>query len=241
MSTGYGPRHKSRLYFDGNEESYELWEVKFLGYLRLQNLLDVIEGEENGAADDGSETSSNGTVGDKNACVFAEMVQLLDDKSLSLIIRDAKNDGRQALEILRQHYLGKSKPRVIALYTELTTLTKSEDETVTDYIIRIEKTTNSLTAAGETLSDGLVVAMALKGLAKEYSSLVTVISQRDQPMTFGEFKIALRNYEETEKSRGTVKSKDSVMKQEVKHSSGTVRCYNCNKVCLLYTSDAADE
>ena len=38
--TGYGPR--SRLYFDGNETHYELWEVKFLGYIKLQKLLDVI-------------------------------------------------------------------------------------------------------------------------------------------------------------------------------------------------------
>ena len=38
--TGYGPRH--RLLFDGDEAKYELWEVKFLGYMRLHKLYDVI-------------------------------------------------------------------------------------------------------------------------------------------------------------------------------------------------------
>ena len=33
-STGYGPRH-SRLIFNGNELKSELWELKFLGYLKL--------------------------------------------------------------------------------------------------------------------------------------------------------------------------------------------------------------
>ena len=38
--TGYGPRY--RLYFDGDGDKYELWEVKFLGYLRTLKLHDVV-------------------------------------------------------------------------------------------------------------------------------------------------------------------------------------------------------
>lgn len=36
----------------------------------------------------------------KNGEAYAELVQCLDDKSLSLIMRDAKHDGRRALGIL---------------------------------------------------------------------------------------------------------------------------------------------
>ena len=39
-STGYGRRHRN--YFDGYENKYEIWGVKFLAYLRLSKLLDVI-------------------------------------------------------------------------------------------------------------------------------------------------------------------------------------------------------
>ena len=63
-STGYGPRH--RLVFDGDEEKYELWEVNFLGHLRIQKLHGVLK-----------ETTPNP---EKNAEVYAELVQLLDDK-----------------------------------------------------------------------------------------------------------------------------------------------------------------
>ena len=76
--TGFGPRH--RLLFDGDEERYELWEIKFLGHLRIRKLLDVMESDE---PDE-----------DENAEVFAELVQLLDDRSLSLVMRDAKDDGK---------------------------------------------------------------------------------------------------------------------------------------------------
>ena len=68
--TGYGPR--GRLIFNGDEEKCELWEVKFLGHLRIQKLHGVLTAGSPGA--------------DQNARVYAELVQLLDDTSLSLVI-----------------------------------------------------------------------------------------------------------------------------------------------------------
>ena len=38
------------------------------------------------------------------------------------MIRDAPDDGRKALKILREYYRGSSNPRVITLYTELSSL-----------------------------------------------------------------------------------------------------------------------
>ena len=73
----------------------------------------------------------------RNADVFAEIVQCLDDRSLTLVMRDAKDDGRKAIEILREHYVGKGKPRVIALYTELTSLKMSKDCGLTDYVLKV--------------------------------------------------------------------------------------------------------
>ena len=100
--TAYGPRRT--LVFDGDESKYELWEVKFLGYMRLQKLYDVVIPKE-------GETS--GPNAEKRASTFAELVQCLDDRSLSLVIREANNDGREALKVLREHYQGKGKPRII--------------------------------------------------------------------------------------------------------------------------------
>ena len=59
----------------------------------------------------------------KNAEAYGEMVQFLDDRSLSLI-SDTNNDGREALNILREHYQPRGEPKIIALYTDLTSLQK---------------------------------------------------------------------------------------------------------------------
>ena len=76
--TGYGPRRG--LVFDRDESKYELWEVKFLSLMRIQKLHDVfVPSEDEEALDEV-----------KNANGFAELVQHLDDRSLCLIIREAR-------------------------------------------------------------------------------------------------------------------------------------------------------
>ncbi|KAJ8035075.1 hypothetical protein HOLleu_22171 [Holothuria leucospilota] len=99
---------------------------------------------------------------------YSELVNLTDDKCLALIIRDAPDDGKKALGILRTHFAGNSKPRIIALYTELTSLMKDEYKTVTDYILRAERAVSALRNAGETISDGLMIAMVFTGLPRSF-------------------------------------------------------------------------
>ena len=220
--TGYGPSivtQRPKLHFDGDDLKYELWIIKFHAYLRLQNLLEALN--PNYVPADGAE--------DKNERVYAELVQFLDDKSLSLIIREAKDDGRAALKILERHYAGNSKPRVIGLYVQLTTLKLKETETATDYILRTQRTADALVTAGENISDSLLIAMAIKGLSEKYSAFVAVMTQKEDQQTFGEFKKALRSFEETLNGRHEMSTKaDSVMKMENTKVKKLV-CYSCGK------------
>ena len=168
LATGYGPSR--RLMFDGDETKYELWEIKFLRFMRLHKLHDVIQAE--GELDEENRV--------KNIDAFAQLIQCLDDRSLSLVMRDAKDDGKKALQILRNHYMGKSKPRVLALYTELTSLQKGHAESITDYVLRAETAAASLKSADEIVSDSLLIAMVLKGLPEEYKTFSAIVSQRDE-------------------------------------------------------------
>ena len=92
-STGYrlrqnAPGRFARLIFQGNERNYEQWEIKRLGYMKLRDLKTTILA-------DGDVDAS------KNKEAFAELIQFLHEQSLSLIMRDAVDNGREALKILR--------------------------------------------------------------------------------------------------------------------------------------------
>ena len=226
-SRGYGPAQhnswmKNRLYFDGDQRKFELWHVKFMGYLKLRGLKDIVDPPTNvattttaavvattgGDADGGTTTTGTDTnntavvdTSEKNAEVYAELIQFLDDRSLSLVMRDAPDDGKKAMGILREHYMGKGKPRVVTLWTQLTTLVRGPSEDVTDYIIKAENSVSALRNAGEVVSDSLLIAMVLKGLPSSFKPFEVVVTQNHDVLTFSDFKIALRNYEDTENAR----------------------------------------
>ena len=203
--TGYGPRHRG-LMFDGEESKYELWKIKFLGFMRLRKLSDTIDPRSDDAR--GELTAADEA---NNADAFAELIQCLDDRSLSLIMREARDDGRKALGILREHYLGRSKPRIIGLYHALCSLNMN-NETTTDYILRAEQAAAALKTAGEEMSDALRIAMIIKGLPHTFSTFSALTSQKTDEPSVTEFKVALRSYEETMKARcGTTADDDQVL------------------------------
>ena len=184
-STGYGP--PARLIFNGDETKYEIWEERMLAYMKTKNLKKTI-------------LPGTPTTAEKKEQSYAELVNLLDERSLYLIKNEARDDGRRALEILREHYAGHSEQRVMALYSTLTALHMFNNEDVTGYIIRAEKAATALRATGELVSDRLLNAMVMKGLPPNFESFTTNMYSSKKVITFPEFKVALRNFEENRRA-----------------------------------------
>ena len=221
--TGYGPSgHRSRLYFDGNPVSYPIWETRFLNFLYTQD-----KKVHKAILPKPPSTEDETTFADNNRMAYAELVQVLDEKSLLLVLTDAADDGRKALHILRQHFASTEKPRVLTLYEELTTLHMMEHEDITDYIIRGERAATGLRTAGEQISDNLIIAMLLKGLPESFKPFVVVHTQLDKVKTLAEFKSSLHNYASTEAMR-TQREMSTAMFAQSKPSP--IKCVACGKM-----------
>ena len=134
-STSYEPR--SRIYLNGDAESFQVWETRFTNYLYTVDigLYEAITGNEEGEH-----------FAEKNRRAYAELVQVLDKRSLHLIMYDTAKDGRAAFQILNEHYASTEKPRVLSLYEELTTLKMASEEDT--YLICTESATTGLRIAG---------------------------------------------------------------------------------------------
>ena len=223
-STGYGPRN--RLYYSGNSNDYPIWETRFLSYLYTQNK-DVYT-----AILPKGEAANHKDHAEHNHCAYAELAQVLDARSLQLIMTDASNDGRTALAILRKHYQSTEKPRVLSLYEELTTLRMQDNEDTTDYLIRAETAVTGLRAAKETITDNLIIAMILKGLPEAYKPFVVVHTQLDKVKTLAEFKAALSTYANAEALRGLEQGTQALKVSQPKFLPSPlmgVQCFACGE------------
>ncbi|KAJ8031033.1 hypothetical protein HOLleu_27626 [Holothuria leucospilota] len=84
-----------KIMLQRRRNDYELWETKFLGHLRMMKLKDTILGLMLNNATLDVDLDRN-----QNEECYAELIQFLDDKSLSLVMREDADDGRKALKIL---------------------------------------------------------------------------------------------------------------------------------------------
>ena len=160
-----------------------------------------------------------------NEDVFAELALVVDEQSLSIIIGQADNDGREALKVLREHHCGSGKPKILSLYCTLTSLEMQDSETVTEYMLRAERAWTPLKEAGESLSDGLIVAMLLKGLPESFKPLEVFITQSEKEYSISDFRKAVKEFE------GHQKPKDAVMNVSYRKRQRTeITCYDCKKI-----------
>ena len=219
-SKGYG---NSRLFFDGDGSKYEQWETKFFAYMRVKEMRDAVDPESRAIISQSQKEKG-----------YAELIQLLDDRSLNLVMRDSHDDGRASIQILREHYAGTSECRIMSLITTLATMTMSENEDVTDYVIRCENAATSLAQAGEPISDRILNAMVLKGLPTSFKQFRVYVEQQKKVMPFLEFKRSIRSFEENERAASNQnKSYDATVmrcddntsnRRDTSHGGGQKHC-----------------
>ena len=130
----------------------------------------------------------------------------MDDKCLNLIIRDAPDKSRESFRILKNHYLGNSKPRILSLYTELISLKIGSSEAVTEYILRAETEASRV----------------LRGLPETKKAFSTIMRNTNDKMEFSKFMISFRSYEDNEEARAAHNERsDDVY--------SVITCYSCGK------------
>ena len=153
----------------------------------------------------------------------------------------AKDKGRDDLSLVRDHYRGSGKLRILTMYTNLCNLKYPFGEDLTEYISGAERLASNLKAAGETIRDSILVAMVMKGLPSTFDSFIVFVTQSAKDYTFTEFKSDIRNVSQNVKYRGNhhdvstsdgkTQADNHVMKASVKHKGFKKQptCYGWKK------------
>ena len=116
-ASGNGPQlGRTQPIFNGDAKMYRGWSKKFKSVMILAG---------NGAVY-GVEAEPNDEV---NECVYHEIVASIDAVSADLIEFDnGKADGKKALQVLNDRYLGNKQDIVMSLMQQLFLLKMQEDE-----------------------------------------------------------------------------------------------------------------
>ena len=80
---------------------------------------------------------------------------------------------------------------------------------VTAYTIQAETITTALKSSGEIISDRLLNASVMKGLPPSYEAFTVNINASQKAVTFAEFKVQLRNFEENKRANELGKNESS--------------------------------
>ena len=137
-STGYEAQQRrigstvniSHMCFTGKADDYETWEEKVFAFLSEQGYEEILNRE--------GGTSAESSLMKKR--VYNIIIQLLDRESIRLVRHDGKHDGQKVFQILRNHYCGAGRSKLLSLFTEVGSLHKEQDESITTYVLRCEET-----------------------------------------------------------------------------------------------------
>ena len=192
---GYGPNvtnnysPKTFVRFDGQPKNYEVFETSFLSSLRLEGLhlaLDKYVNERPATGFDIKKAKER---------IYDYLCICLDRNSVSIIRRNALDDGVKALAELKKFYLRDTNQRLHKLWRSFITC-KMQENDLSSFLSGIDEVIANLSESGEKISDALKVVTVLNGLSSQFNNFVDIAVQRNPPYSFEELKIALLNQEE---------------------------------------------
>ena len=149
---------------------------------------------------------------EKEVKIWAELVQVLDKRSVMLIRRDCRNKGSKAYKMLCEHYRSTDKPRIMSMMSKLTGLRMNDDEQVEDYLIRAEELSYGLEDAGQTVAESMLISLILKGLPESFEQFVTIQNCSKDAATYEDIKKDLISYVNHKTERN---SASGILKHEV--------------------------
>jgi hypothetical protein len=154
-----------------HESNYGIWKLKMQMVLQMRDLWEMVDGEDNWSDSAWVKKS------DKARAVIGLS---LSDSQLSHI-RDCKT-AKAVWTALAKVHEGSNLMRRLQLRREFVMLKKVGQESIQQYINRVNEARNKLTSINETIEDVDCVLALLSGLPDEYAPLVMALEAKGEDL-----------------------------------------------------------
>lgn len=232
--------------FDGN--NYRLWKCQLLNLLEAHGFLDVADGTTVRPAADADKILAWRQI---NAKAKAVITNSLDYAQLEFVVE--LKTAKQMLDKLDALHSTKTEASKVSLLQEFYALRMSSQETVMQFISRVESHVRQLTDAKKTIGDDERIAVILSGLPSKFYTTITMFKLRiDEKRTVTQLQRDLIDAEQlmqrtdeitvalaaTTTDTVTKNAKTNVKtKSDAKPKSKKFRCYACGKMGTHYARD----
>lgn len=228
--------------FDGS--NYRLWKCQLLNLLEAHGLLDVADGTTVRPTADADKIL---VWRQTNAKAKAVITNSLDYAQLEFVVE--LKTAKQMLDKLDALHNTKTEANKVSLLQEFYALRMSLQETVTQFISRVESHVRQLTDAKKTIGDDERIAVMLSGLPSKFNTTITMFKSRnDDKRTVTQLQRDLIDAEQLMQKTDEVTvalaatamntvAKNTKVDVKPKPKKKKIRCYTCGKMGTHYARD----
>ena len=185
MNIMRGYAQNNVLRFSGDPKDWLIFSERFKCILGVYNLDNVLVADHADANDEA-----------KKKKVYQLLVSAINDETFKVIYADAKNDGKKALEILSERYLGSKSDLEVELLTDLFDVKIQCNEDHTKFISRIDLIKSQLESNNVKLPDKAFTVLALRGLTdSKYDQFCSSVKVHKEWPLWTEFKSLIKVHE----------------------------------------------
>ena len=209
-------------FFSG--ENFEYWSIRMKTFLTSQDLWTLVS---TGYTEPADENTYNALTADqklelkenrkKDAKDLFIIQTRIDISIFPKIVECTKS--HDAWEILEKAYKGSTKVKVVKLQLlrrDFESLKMKENESIEDFITRVQNVVNAIHSHGETLEDRRIVEKVLRSLPRKFDPVTIAIEEsRDlSQLTLVDFLGSLKTHED--KLKGSEEALNQAFQSKIK-------------------------
>ena len=227
-----------RLPFDGKNEAWTPWKLRFTAWMKLIDVYDVMVGR----TAPPSEPSARASFDTKNSTAYTFIITNVSDAAFNVVSQAPEDQGNKAWQLLLNRYETKTRAQKIQLLSELMRIKLTPSQDPEELFTKVNEVVKQLSYWENlrNIDDDWLIGIAINALPEAYAELTTVLDSADN-LTYEETKDKIRAFYSRRITTAPPPDDAALL------ATGNPVCFNCKRkghkanACPLRSKPSGDK